>query len=113
MDESIERNINHPAYYNQPGKKECIEEMRDQFGDLAVYWFCKLNAFKYNRRKGFKEGNNAEQDAAKAKWYDSYSDRLTDNMTTTDIGKALAPWEEQLRRIKNHRDFEEEAEKCK
>ena len=97
MDESIKKNVDHPSHYNQPGKKECIEEMRDQFGDLAVYWFCKLNAFKYNYRGGSKEGNSAEQDTAKADWYDSYGDKLANTMSATDIGKALTPWEGQLR----------------
>lgn len=108
MDESIKKNVDHPTHYNQPGKKECIEEMRDQFGDLAVYWFCKLNAFKYNYRGGVKEGNSAEQDAAKAEWYDNYGESLADRMTSTDIGKALAPWEGQLRRIMNRKDFSED-----
>jgi len=108
MDESIKKNVDHPSHYNKPGKKECIEEMREQFGDLAVYWFCKLNAFKYNYRDGDKEGNSAEQDAAKADWYDNYGDNLTDTMTATDVGKALAPWEGQLRRIMNRKDFSEE-----
>lgn len=99
MDESIKKNVDHPAHYNQSGKKECIEEMRDQFGDLAVYWFCKLNAFKYNYRGGSKEGNSAEQDAAKADWYDNYGDNLVGNMTAVDIGKALSPWDSQLRLI--------------
>lgn len=99
MDESIRKNVDHPSHYNKPGKKECIEEMRERFGDLAVYWFCKLNAFKYNYRDGDKEGNSAEQDAAKARWYDNYGDGLIGRMTVTDIGQALAPWESQLRLI--------------
>ena len=99
MDESIKKNVDHPSHYNKPGKKECIEEMRERFGDLAVYWFCKLNAFKYNYRDGDKEGNSAEQDAAKAEWYDNYGDGLVGSMKATDIGRALAPWDEQLRLI--------------
>ena len=99
MDESIKKNVDHPSHYNKPGKKECIEEMRERFGDLAVYWFCKLNAFKYNYRDGSKEGNSAEQDAAKADWYDNYGDGLIGGMKATDIGMALAPWDEQLHLI--------------
>lgn len=108
MEAEVKRNVDHPAHYNQPGKKECIEEMREQFGDLAVYWFCKLNAFKYNYRSGNKEGNSAEQDAAKAEWYNNYGDCLADTLTSTDIGKALAPWEGQLPRIMNRKDVNEE-----
>lgn len=99
MDESIRKNVDHPSHYNKPGKKECIEEMRERFGDLAVYWFCKLNAFKYNYRDGDKEGNSAEQDAAKADWYDNYGDGLVGGMTAVDIGRALSPWDSQLRLI--------------
>ena len=99
MEDVIKKNVDHPSHYNQEGRKECIVEMREKFGDLAVYWFCKLNAFKYNYRGGDKEGNSAEQDAAKAKWYDSYGDGLIGSMKVTDIGQALAPWEGQLRLI--------------
>lgn len=92
MDELIKKNVDHPAHYNHPGKKECIEEMRDQFGDVAVYWFCKLSAFKYRYRGGSKADNSEEQDAAKAVWYDDYSENLTGTVTPTDVDKALAPW---------------------
>ena len=102
MDESIRKNVDHPSHYNKPGKKECIEEMRERFGDLAVYWFCKLNAFKYNYRGGDKDGNSAEQDSAKAEWYEGYGDRLVGSMTVIDIGKALAPWDEQLHQIQKN-----------
>ena len=99
MDDTIKKNVDHPSHYNQLGKKECIEEMRERFGDLAVYWFCKLNAFKYNYRGGSKEGNSAEQDAAKADWYGNYGDGLIGGMKATDIGMALAPWDERLHLI--------------
>lgn len=69
------KKVNHPAHYQKNGK-ECIEVMEEQFGPRAVYWFCVLNAFKYQWRAGSKEGNSFEQDKAKAKWYTDYADKL-------------------------------------
>ena len=63
--------VNHPEHYNRPGQKECIVEMEEKFGTIAVYWFSRLSAYKYRYRKGCKVGNSAEQDEMKAKWYDS------------------------------------------
>lgn len=60
--------VNHPAHYNAPGRKECIEEMLDIFGIEKVKAFCKLNSYKYNYRHEMKNG---EEDLAKANWYDS------------------------------------------
>ena len=67
--------VNHPAHYQKNGK-ECIEVMEEEFGPKAVYWFCRLNSFKYCWRAGFKDGNSKEQDLAKAKWYANYADKL-------------------------------------
>lgn len=39
--------VDHPAHYNVPGRKECIEEMIEIYGPSAVYMFCTLNAYKY------------------------------------------------------------------
>ena len=64
--------VNHPSHYNQPNRKECIEEMRDKFGDEVVAVFCLTNAYKYLYRAGEKEGNSKGQDIAKAKWYFIY-----------------------------------------
>lgn len=108
MDDTIKKNVDHPSHYNQPGKKECIEEMRELFGDLAVYWFCKLNAFKYNYRSGNKDGNSAEQDTAKADWYHNYGENLIPSMTAADIGMALAPWDELLRRVQKSTETNKE-----
>lgn len=68
--------VNHPDHYNIPGKKECIEQMREDCGDLAVIIFCLTNAYKYLYRAGAKEGNSKEQDIAKAKWYYDYYENL-------------------------------------
>lgn len=63
-------NVNHPSHYQ--GERECIEVMRKMFGDEAVKGFCKCNAYKYRFRAGRKDNNTAEQDIAKAEWYEEY-----------------------------------------
>ena len=68
--------VNHPSHYNIPGKNECIVEMEEKFGKEAVYYFCVLNAFKYRYRAGEKEGNSYEQDENKAKWYETYAEKM-------------------------------------
>lgn len=70
--------VNHPAHYNKGGK-ECIELMREEFGDDAVFNFCICNAYKYRFRAGLKEGNPSEQDLAKAKWYEEYAKKINKN----------------------------------
>lgn len=60
--------VNHPAHYKKNGR-ECIDVMIEKFGVKAVINFCECNEFKYRWRAGLKEGNSAEQDLAKAKWY--------------------------------------------
>ena len=62
-------NVDHPSHYNQPGKKECIDEMVEKFGLEVVASFCLMNAYKYLYRAGEKVDNPKEQDIAKAKWY--------------------------------------------
>lgn len=62
----MNNNVNHPKHYNIPGRKECIEEMIEKFGVLAVRNFCLLNAYKYNYRHELKNG---AEDIAKAEWY--------------------------------------------
>lgn len=52
----------HPNHYNS-GKYECIEVMREVFGEEAVKLFCAMNAFKYLWRYSKKNG---EEDVAKA-----------------------------------------------
>ena len=61
--------VNHPAHYNIPGRKECIEEMIDKWGfELTAIW-CEMTAYKYEYRAGLKDGNSKEQDMAKRDWY--------------------------------------------
>ncbi len=59
-------NVNHPAHYCRPGKKECIDEMIDRFGVEKVKAFCLLNVFKYRFRADMKNG---QEDLDKVNWY--------------------------------------------
>lgn len=61
--------VNHPAHYNIPGRKECIEEMIDKWGREFVAVWCEITAFKYEYRAGEKNGNSEEQDMSKRQWY--------------------------------------------
>ena len=69
MPEVANEKVNHPKHYNQPGKKECIDEMVELFGLQATLDFCWLNCYKYLYRAGHKEGNSRTQDIDKARWY--------------------------------------------
>ena len=67
--------VNHPSHYKKDGK-ECIDVMEEKYGTLAVISFCECNAFKYRWRAGSKAGNPAEQDEAKAQWYERKAEEL-------------------------------------
>lgn len=67
-----------PKYYTKAKHKECITEMREHFGDYAVFCFCLCNAYKYAYRGGLKAGNTAIQDYTKLKWYKTYAQNLKD-----------------------------------
>lgn len=71
--------INHPDRYK--GKYECIEVMRDTFGDTAVKDFCRLNAFKYLWRA---EKKNGVEDIRKAVWYLDYLIEMEDGKNDDD-----------------------------
>ena len=59
--------IEHPSHY--AGEKyECIEVMREVFGDEAVNSFCLCNAFKYLWRCN-KKHDDATTDLKKARYY--------------------------------------------
>lgn len=59
-------NVNHPSHYQKEGRKECIEEMIENFGVEAVKHFCLCNAYKYMYRH---EQKNGDEDIDKAIWY--------------------------------------------
>ena len=60
-------NVNHPAHYQKPGHKECIDEMLEKFGSEKVKAFCELNSFKYEYRADLK--GKRDEDLKKAAWY--------------------------------------------
>lgn len=62
--------IDHPAHYQ--GEYECIDIMREIYGDEAVRHFCICNAYKYRFRSGRKQGEPTQSDIAKAEWYETY-----------------------------------------
>ena len=62
--------VRHPSHYDGP--HECIEVMEALFGVEDVKGFCRCNSFKYRFRAGKKDGASAEQDLAKAQFYEDY-----------------------------------------
>lgn len=68
----MDSNVNHPSHYNSMNY-ECIDVMRDVFGDDAVKTWIKLNLFKYSWRADHKNG---DEDIAKIAWYASYYDKM-------------------------------------
>lgn len=64
--------ISHPSHYNLPGKKECIEQMREDYGNHITAIFCLTNAYKYLYRAGNKENEDRIDDISKAIWYYDY-----------------------------------------
>jgi hypothetical protein len=57
-----------PDHYNQR-ERECIDAMRDLYGDWAVALYSHMNGFKYQWRKGDKIGESIAKDNAKTNWY--------------------------------------------
>ena len=62
--------VDHPIHYQ--GSYECIDLMREIYGDDAVRSFCICNAYKYRFRAGHKPNEAAQTDIAKAEWYEAY-----------------------------------------
>ena len=48
--------------------------MEEKYGTFITAIFCLTNAYKYLYRAGTKEGNSAEQDMNKARWYYDWVD---------------------------------------
>lgn len=72
----MNKNVEHPTHYNQPGRKECIVEMEEKYGAEATAIFCLTNSYKYLYRAGEKLDNPIKQDIDKAKWYFEYVNKL-------------------------------------
>lgn len=87
--------VNHPAHYNIPGRKECIDEMLDLYGLDAVLNFCVLNSYKYLYRHELKNG---QEDLDKAKWYQNKGLELAKNSGKNRIAEhfGLEPQMQQL-----------------
>lgn len=79
--------VNHPEHYQ--GNYECIDLMREIYGDEAVRSFCICNAYKYRFRAGKKHGETAESDIAKAEWYEAYLMEHLSRKTDDSIYKCL------------------------
>ena len=58
--------VNHPEHYNH-NYMECIDGMLGAFGAEEVRTFCKISAFKYLWRLGYKD--DEAQEIGKIKWY--------------------------------------------
>lgn len=68
--------VEHPKHYNHTDRKECWDEMLEKFGADATIIFDCMSAYKYDYRKGSKDGNPEEQDKAKIDNYIEHSDKL-------------------------------------
>ena len=120
MPEGTNEKVNHPKHYNQPGKKECIDEMLELFGLQATLDFCWLNCYKYLYRAGQKEGNSAEQDIEKAKWYLEWANKHEHELTPSNmLDEMLADayvkmTESNQQELKNYRVayYDEEGNRC-
>lgn len=63
--------VNHPKHYNIPGRKECIDEMVDIFGEENTVIWSIMTAYKYGYRIGNKDEVSQEQ--GKIDWYENWS----------------------------------------
>lgn len=94
--------VNHPSHYNLPGKKECIEQMREDYGETITATFCLTNAYKYLYRAGHK--GSAAEDIDKARWYYDYYSKIQDGVVFDKLLNNLVIYiETRLEEIKNDR----------
>lgn len=64
--------VNHPKHYNIPGRKECIDEMVDIFGEENTVIWAIMTAYKYGYRIGNKDEISQEQ--GKIDWYEAWAE---------------------------------------
>lgn len=103
--------VNHPAHYNAPGRKECIEEMIDIWGREQTAIWCEMTAYKYDYRAGTKEGEPDERDMSKRRWYLNKAKELRaephenrpvaaftaeGEFTPADAERTASTWQEKL-----------------
>ena len=91
--------INHPSHYQ--GDYECIDLMREIYGDEAVRHFCICNAYKYRFRAGAKQTESAHDDIKKAEWYEKYIMEKVPNNYTAWADRRSQNAEQQNRRSQN------------
>ncbi len=87
-------NVDHPSHYNIEGRKECIIEMLEKFGEDAVKTFCILNAYKYRYRHELKGG---AEDLQKAEWYENFASKLTTQSLPDRMQNALRHKEDEVK----------------
>lgn len=82
--------VNHPEHYNH-SHMECIDGMLGAFGAEEVRTFCKISAFKYLWRLGYKD--DEAQEIGKIKWYlDKYLELKEDdlpNFKYNELGEVV------------------------
>lgn len=72
--------VQRPKHYNKAGRKECIDEMVDIFGQTLTTIWAIMTAYKYQYRIGAKDA--VEQELGKIKWYEDYAiDHMTGPIT--------------------------------
>lgn len=69
---SLKRNIINKSPHYNIGKYECIDVMKNVFGDERLKTWCVLNAFKYLYRCYYKNG---DEDLEKATYYLNYIEK--------------------------------------
>lgn len=95
--------VNHPEHYNLPGKKECIEQMREDYGNHVTSVFCLTNAYKYLYRAGHK--GDKDEDIDKAIWYFNYAnDKLFSAIQGSKSIKLYEYIKSVLKNIKEQKD---------
>lgn len=56
-------------YYNKANQPCCLDAMIEKYGLYDTAMFCRLNAFKYEYRRGYKPNESYESDTEKMNWY--------------------------------------------
>lgn len=79
--------------------RECLSALQEQFGVIATYWFCKLNAYSGRYIDSYQEAHDCEnkpvtteQAEAVATWYDEYAESLTESAEFPDLMQVIEPW---------------------
>lgn len=103
-------NVNHPAHYNAPGRKECIVEVLEKYGSEKVQIFCELNAYKYRYRHELKNG---QEDLDKAAWYEAKRVELMKADERLKIAKYFGAENQKNQLIEEMAELTQAICKCK